>query len=112
MDQPISCPACNAAITASQLFRTATLLRFKCPHCAARLQPKDKSFVTGWLVVGAVVGLVAGVAAAMLSGVVRDPMQRSLAYIGLVLLVAGAVAIIKWRASLALIKKGELRVVR
>ena len=110
MDHKISCPACKAAITLNQLFWTGTLLRFKCPHCATRVQPKDKTFVTGWLVIAAALGGLVGVAAFMISGLARDGVPRILAYVGLVVLVAGAVAVIKWRASLALIKKTELKI--
>jgi prepilin signal peptidase PulO-like enzyme (type II secretory pathway) len=111
MDHAISCPACKAAITLSQLVWTATLLRFKCPHCATRVQPTDNTFATRWFVIAAVVGLLAGLAAAIIAGLTRDAAERGLAYVGLVILVAGAIAVIKWRASLALIKKTELKIV-
>lgn len=51
----------------------------------------------------------AGVAAAMIPGVATDAAARGLTYIGLGILV-GALVIIKWRASLALIRKGQLKV--
>lgn len=110
MDHTISCPACKAAITLNQLFWTGTLLRFKCPHCATRVQPTEKTFAIRWLVIAAVVGVLAALAAMMISGFASDAAARALAYVGLIILVAGAVALIKWRASLALIRKGELKV--
>jgi len=72
-------------------------------------QPEDKSFATGWLVISAVVGVLVGVAAVMISGLAGDGVSRVPAYVGLVILVVGAVAVIKWRASLALIKSTELK---
>lgn len=110
MDHHISCPACKAAITPNQLFWTATLLRFKCPHCATRVRPKDKTFATGLLVIAAALGVLVGVAAFMIADFVRDGVPRILAYAGLVVLLAGDIAVIKWRASLALIKKTELTI--
>jgi hypothetical protein len=62
------------------------------------------------LVIAAALGGLVGVAAFMISGLARDGVPRILAYVGLVVLVAGAVAVIKWRASLALIKKTELKI--
>ena len=108
MGHTISCPACKADITLNQLFCTATLFSFKCPHCRTRVQPENRSF--GWLVIAGVVGALTGFAAAMIPGFVGDGAAQILAYVGLGILVVGAVVVIKWRASLALIKTGGLRV--
>jgi len=62
------------------------------------------------MVIAGAVGGIAGVAAGMMSTVAIDGMRRVLAYAGVVFLVAGAAALIKWRASLALIRKTELKI--
>ncbi len=110
MNPSISCPACNAPITASQLFYTGTLFRFKCPHCVTRLQPKDRTFATGWMAIAGVLGVLIGVASVPIVRFVPAGMPRILSVVGLIVLSAAAIAVIKWRASLALIAKTELRI--
>lgn len=110
MDHMIRCPACKEPITQKQLFWTGTLLRFKCPHCATRIQPAKNTFAITWMVMAVALGLLTGMGAAMLPVFATDAVLRALGYAGLAVLVAGGIALIKWRASLALIRKGQLRV--
>ena len=109
MDRTIGCPACKAAITAKQLFWTVTLLRFTCPSCATRIQPTDVKFATSWLIIAGLLGAFVGLAAVQIPGIAPDPTGRGLAYVGLVVLTLGGLAVIKWRTTLALIRKGELK---
>jgi len=104
----IACPSCRQPITARQLFWTATLLRFKCPHCATRLKPSNNRFPIPWLVVGGLAGFVVGVSGGLIGKMISPGVARTALYVALGLLMVGAIGVIKWRASLALIKKEEL----
>ena len=109
MKRAISCPSCTNPITVEQLFWTVTLIRFQCPNCAARVQPANLAFAISWLVVAAVVGVFVGLVLALIPGLVLGAAGRGLAYIGLIVLTLGVLAFVKWQASMALIKKGELK---
>ena len=109
MSESISCPACKVAITPKQLFWTATLMSFRCPHCRVRVRPENLWFAKWWLVVGALVGALLGFSAAKLPVLVGERADPDAVFLGVVIIGFVAVAVIKWRASLTLIRNGELR---
>ena len=110
MNNSISCPACKAAITSKQLFWTATLMSFRCPHCRVRVRPEKLWFAKWWLVVAALVGCLLGIIAGKIPVLVGERADHDAVFIGVIIIGIVAVAVTKWRASLTLIKKGGLRV--
>ena len=59
MKTAMPCPACHQEISLLNLFLTPTLLRFRCPHCRARVKPRSLGYL--WLVLSVLLGVSLGV---------------------------------------------------